>query len=135
MNLGEVKYDFSGVISVPGEDLPYVAGYRFSSAGPSAAVVGFLPVGEHVEFNGKAGVYFADTRQTIRLYDVTLGENVGHDRSDASQTELFAGIGATWNVNQSFALRVEYQRFFDVGDDTKTYEEDFDVISVGVLFK
>ncbi len=58
-----------------------------------------------------------------------------HDRSDASQTELFAGIGAAWNVNQSFAVRAEYQRFFDVGDDKKNYEQDIDVISVGVLFK
>jgi OOP family OmpA-OmpF porin len=135
VNLGEVKYDFSGVISTPSEDLPYVMGYRFSSAGPSAAVVGFVPVGEYFEFNGKAGVFFADTRQTIHLYDVLLGENAGHDRSDASQTELFAGIGATWNANQNFALRVEYQRFFDVGDDQKNYEQDIDVFSVGVLFK
>jgi len=135
VNLGEVKYDFSGVLSAPGGDVPYISGYRFSSAGPSAAVVGFVPVGESVEINGKAGLYFADTRQTIRLYDVLAGENAGHDRSDASQTELFAGIGATWNASQNFALRVEYQRFFDVGDDEKNYEQDIDVISLGVLFK
>jgi hypothetical protein len=32
-------------------------------------------------------------------------------------------------------VRVEYQRFFDVGDDEKNYEQDIDVFSVGVLFK
>src|SRR5690606_24482217 len=88
-----------------------------------------------VEINGKAGIYFADTRQTIRVYDVLAGENGGHDRSDASQSELFAGIGATWNAGQNFALRVEYQRFFDVGDDEKNYEQDIDVISRGGLLK
>lgn len=134
VNLGEVKYDFASALTVDG-DLPYIAGYRLSSAGPSAAVVGFLPAGEHFEFNGKAGIYYADTRQTIRIFDVTAGENAGHNRSDASQTELFAGIGATWNAGENFALRVEYQRYFDVGDDEKTYEQDIDVISVGVLFK
>jgi OmpA-OmpF porin, OOP family len=135
VNLGEAKYDFSGVIGTPSGDASYIGGYRFSSAGPSAAVVGFMPVGEHVEFNARAGVFYGDTRQTIRFYDVALGENVGHDRSDASQTELFAGIGATWNISQSLAVRAEYQRFFDVGDDEKNYEQDIDVISVGVLFK
>jgi OmpA-OmpF porin, OOP family len=135
VNLGEVKYDQSGVLSTPTEDLPYVIGYRFSSAGPSAAAVGFVPVGEHIDLNAKAGIYFADTRETIRLYDVLFGENAVHSRSDASQSELFAGIGATWNATADFALRVEYQRFFDVGDDEKTYEQDIDVISVGVLFK
>jgi OOP family OmpA-OmpF porin len=135
VNLGEVKYDFNGIFSSPDGDLPYIMGYRFSSAGPSAAVVGFVPAGERFEFNGKAGIYVADTRETIHLYDVEFGENALHSRSDASQTELFAGIGGTWNVNQSFALRVEYQRFFDVGDDKKTFEQDIDVFSVGVLFR
>lgn len=135
VDLGEVKYDYSGVLSAPDGDLPYVIGYRFGSAGPSAAAVGFLPAGEHFEFNAKVGLFVADTRETVRLYDVLFGENAGHIRSDASQTELFAGIGATWNASENFALRVEYQRYFDVGDDEKTYEQDIDVLSVGVLFK
>lgn len=135
VNLGEVKYDLSGELATPQGNLPYVVGYRFSSAGPSAAAVGYLPAGEHFEFNAKAGIFVADTRETVHLYDVLFEENAGHVRSDASQTELFAGIGATWNATRNFAVRVEYQRYFDVGDDEKTYEQDIDVLSVGVLFK
>ncbi|GFE79547.1 hypothetical protein GCM10011487_15470 [Steroidobacter agaridevorans] len=141
VHLGEVKYDFNGVVNStfdPGaisEDFDYTMGYRFTSAGPTGAVVGFVPLGRRFELSGKAGIFFADTRETIRLYDVEFAENFAHGRSDASQTELFAGIGATWSATERLAIRVEYQKFFDVGDDSKTYEQDIDVINVGVLFK
>lgn len=140
VHLGEAKYDFDGVINstlTPGgsEDFDYTMGYRFASAGPTAAVVGFLPLGQHFELNAKAGILLADTRQTVRLYDVEFKENFFHDRVDSSQTEIFAGIGATWNATEDVAIRLEYQKFFDVGDNEKTYEQDIDVINVGVLFK
>jgi OOP family OmpA-OmpF porin len=139
VNLGEVKYDFDGVLNsnllTVNENIDYAMGYRFSSAGPTASVVAFVPVGQHFEFNGKAGIFLADTRQTIRITDVEFKENFYHERIDASQTELFAGIGATWNATPNLAIRVEYQKFFDVGDDDKAYEQDIDVINVGVLFK
>ena len=147
VHLGEVKYDFDGDLnytfdpSAPGlptetELIDYTMGYRFSSTGPTAAVVGFLPAGKHFEFTGKAGIYLADTRETVRLYDVEFEENFFHDRTDASQTEIFAGIGATWNATENLAVRLEYQRFFNIGDDSKTaVEENVDVISLGVMFR
>jgi opacity protein-like surface antigen len=141
VNLGEVKYDFDGVLNStltpPGtsENFDYTMSYRFDSAGPTAAVVGFLPLGQHFELNAKAGIFLADTRQTIRLNDVEVKENFYHERIDASQTEIFLGIGGTWNATENLALRVEYQKFLDVGDDTKAYEQDFDVINIGVLFR
>jgi len=141
VHLGEVKYDFDGDITqtlTPGlsETFDYTMGYRFASAGPTAAVVGFLPAGQYFEFNAKAGIFLADTRETVRLYDVEFDDNFYHTRDDSSQTELFAGIGATWNATEDLAIRVEYQKFFDVGDDDKqALETDVDVISVGVLFK
>ncbi|MBL8266227.1 outer membrane beta-barrel protein [Steroidobacter sp.] len=147
VNLGEVKYDFGGNYDYQFNSFdtttrpnfssvsPYAVGYRFSSAGPTAAVVGFLPVGRYFEFNAKAGIYLADTRQTVRVTDVELKDNFYHERVDASQTEIFAGVGATWNATENFAVRVEYQRFMDVGDNAKTYEQNIDVINVGILFK
>jgi OmpA-OmpF porin, OOP family len=141
VHLGEVKYDFDGTITAtfaPGgsEDFDYTMGYRFASAGPTAAVVGFLPAGKYFEFNAKAGIFLADTRETVRLYDVDFGDNFFHTRVDSSQTEIFAGIGATWNATENLAIRLEFQRFFDVGDDDKqALETDVDVINLGVVFR
>lgn len=146
VKLGEVKYDFDGVynfnfvpndplLPVQNDDIDYIGAYRFTSAGPTAAVVGLMPLGQYFEVHAKAGIFLADTRQTVRLHNVSRGENIYHQRKDASQTELFAGVGATWNATESLAVRVEYQKFLDVGDDSKTYEQDIDVINIGVLFK
>lgn len=139
VRLGEVQYDFDGSIdytdSIGTENFDISGAYRFASAGPTAAAVGFLPLNKYIEFHGKAGIYLADSRQTVRLTDVESKQNFYHERVDSSQTELFAGIGATWNATESLAVRLEYQRFFNVGDDEKTVEENIDVISLGVLFK
>lgn len=142
VKLGEVQYDFDGSADAAfasGDSgiLDYTFGYRFASAGPTASVVGFLPLGQYFELNGKAGIYLADTRETVRLYGIPFEENIYHTRVDSSQTELFAGIGATWNATENLAIRVEYQKFFDVGDDDRkqALEADIDVISVGILFK
>jgi hypothetical protein len=73
---------------------------------------------------------------TNRLRDVEFNTgNIVHQRVDASETELFAGIGGAWNINENFVLRVEYQKFLDVGDEEKTGESDIDVFNVSVLFK
>jgi len=46
-----------------------------------------------------------------------------------------AGIGAAWNINDGYALRVEVQRYFDVGDEDQTGENDVDMLTFGVVFR
>jgi OOP family OmpA-OmpF porin len=102
--------------------------------------LGMLPLGPHFDLHLRGGIYYADTRVTSRLRYIDAVDqsdvfNLLHRRTDASQTELFAGLGAAWNINDSFTLRVEYQKFFDVGDDEKNGESDIDVINLAILFK
>lgn len=113
---------------------------QLTSSGVTASVLGMFALGQHFDLHVRGGVYYADTRVTDRLRYVDAVDqsdvfNLLHRRVDASQTELYAGVGAAWNINESFALRVEYQKFFDVGDDEKAGESDVDVINVTVLFK
>ena len=113
---------------------------QLTSSGITASVLGMLPASQHFDLHVRAGIYYADTRVTNRLRYFDAADqsdifNLLHRREDASQTELLSGIGAAWNINESFALRVEYQKFFDVGDDEKAGESDVDVINVAVLFK
>jgi opacity protein-like surface antigen len=108
----------------------------FTSTGPTISALGMFPLGQRFDLHVRGGIYLADTRLTNRIRDVEADfGNVAHDRTDASETELFAGIGGAWNVNENFTLRAEYQKFLDVGDDRKTGESDIDVFNVSVLFK
>ena len=155
VDLGEYLYTLSGAISgglgVPcGCDPPAVVtipldgGFerstQLTSAGITASVLGMLPLGQHFDLHIRGGIYYADTRVTNRLRYIDAVDQEGvfnllHRRVDASQTELFGGLGAAWNINENFALRVEYQKYFDVGDDKKAGESDVDVLNLTVLFK
>lgn len=109
---------------------------QFTSAGPTLSALGMLPIGQVLDLHVRAGIYLADTRVTNRIRDIEFSTgNIGHRRVDASQTEIFGGIGGAWNINESFTLRVEYQKYLDVGDDEKTGESDIDVFNLSVLFR
>ena len=109
---------------------------QFTSSGPTISALGMMPIGQHIDLHVRGGIYLADTRVTNRLRDVEFNSgNVYHQRVDASQTEVFGGIGGAWNINENFVLRVEYQKYLDVGDDEKTGESDIDVFNLSVLFK
>lgn len=109
---------------------------QFTSAGPTISALGLLPLGQYIDLHVRAGIYLADTRVTNRIRDVEFNTgNISHKRIDASQTEIFGGIGGAWNINENFTLRVEYQKYLDVGDDKKTGESDIDVFNLSVLFK
>jgi hypothetical protein len=108
----------------------------FTSAGPTISALGMLPLGERFDLHVRGGIYLADTRLSNRIRDVeTDFNNVMHDRTDASETELYAGLGGAWNINENCVLRAEYQKYFDVGDEKKTGESDIDVFNISVLFK
>jgi opacity protein-like surface antigen len=108
----------------------------FTSAGPTISALGMFPIGQYIDLHVRAGIYLADTRLTNRIRDVQgdIG-NIMHDRSDASETELYYGLGGAWNINENFVLRAEYQMFMDVGDESKTGESDIDMFNVSVLFR
>lgn len=142
--LGEATYRLPALIEVTvadsaGTSTSDFVGERavqFTSAGPTISALGMLPLGERFELHLRGGIYLADTRVTNRIRDIQFNNgNIYHVRTDASQTELYAGVGGAWNINQNFVLRAEYQRFLDVGDEEKTGESDIDVFNLSVLFK
>jgi OOP family OmpA-OmpF porin len=144
-NLGEASYRLPIDVQVTFTDIgtgvsgsevfPAERATVFTSAGPTISAIGMFPIGQRFDLQARAGIYLADTRVTNRIRDVEFAENVSHRRVDASQTELLAGIGGIWNINENFSLRAEYQKYFDVGDDEKTGESDIDVLTLSVLFK
>jgi len=134
VDLGEALYEAIMTVDDGTEIFPVEASVRFKSSGPTAAVLGILPVGERFDAHAKAGVYIADTRLRSRLRDVEFAENVVHDETKAGETEFFFGVGGAWNISDSYSLRVEYQRYLDLGDDD-TGEGDADIVGVSVLFR
>ena len=101
---------------------------EMSSVGVEALGVGLMPLGDQFFLYGKAGIYRATTE--ARVNTITL---VGtFDESNAGFT---AGFGARFDFARNFGVRLEWQRYFDVGSNDLFGETDVDVLSVGVQLR
>jgi OOP family OmpA-OmpF porin len=127
VNFGQADY----VASITGTS--EVVSRRFKSSGTTLSALGFFPLSSF-DLHARAGIIHADTRVRDRDEDTFTGEFISIE-AKSSSTDLLAGVGAAWNIGQNFALRVEYTKYFDVGDEDQTGERDVDVVSFGVLFR
>jgi len=89
--------------------------------GFGVSAVGTLPVLEEVEFFGKLGLFLAHI--AISGAGVFL---------DGDSVEVTYGLGAKLNLTKPVHIRLEWDRFPNVGNPNKTGEEDIDFLSAGV---
>lgn len=109
--------------SGPGGNLNYEAN-AFELVG-----LGAFPLGNGFSIYGKAGLYRGETKvtgSTVLTGPVDIKE---------TNTDLTYGIGAQYNVNRQLGIRLEWQRYTDVGDDATIDESDIDVMSLGLVFR
>ncbi len=132
LNLGEARY----TANVAGTDgvfnYAYVPSARLTSSGPTAALLGIFPFSAF-EVYGKAGVFFSKTKIRDKIESAT--EDTVSAEVKADSQDMFYGVGATWNFSENYSVRLEYQKYLNVGDNDHTGEGDVDFISVGVLFR
>src|SRR6266850_1659334 len=96
----------------------------FGAKGVELTGVGFLPLGQQFSLYGKLGLFHwdADFKDGTGL--------VGSAR--ASGTDRTYGFGASMGVARNAALRLEWQRYQDVGDKNSTGSGDITVIGFGL---
>jgi OmpA-OmpF porin, OOP family len=96
---------------------------EFETTAFDVTAMGILPIGAQFSVHGKIGLYMASTE----------GKATGF----ASETErnggLTFGAGAGLDFSRNFGVRVEWQRYQDVGGDFG--ESDIDLTSIGVLWR
>jgi OOP family OmpA-OmpF porin len=100
-----------------------VAGFSAKAWGLSAQAVGTLPIGDQFGLFGKLGLAYskADLSGTV------AGIPISTDDDDFGLT---FGFGAKFNFTRNWGMRVEWERFQDVGG----FDDDVDLISVGVVY-
>ena len=95
------------------------------------SAVGILPLNDFSLF-GRAGLSFWSLD-----FDFTAsgpGGTISPSESDSGVAPLLA-IGAAYNFTPRFALRAEYERHFNVGDDDTTGQSDIDLFTVGLQYR
>jgi OmpA-OmpF porin, OOP family len=99
-------------------------------SGNTAAAVVYLPMGDNFELFAKAGnLWWRDEVEVLDTFHDTLSGN-----------EIFYGLGANFNFNETLALRLEMERYKvdlrkdEIGVNFKdTF--DVDVASVALLYR
>jgi OOP family OmpA-OmpF porin len=111
-NLGEVNLSFLGLTET------------IEATAWEVVAVGSLPVADRFSLYGKAGFYSADVEDRT---------NFGFS-ADESNTGLTFAIGARYDVQANAGIRVEWQKYSDVGGG-EVGETDVDVLSLGVVVR
>jgi OmpA-OmpF porin, OOP family len=91
-----------------------------------ATLVGTVPVGQRLALYAKAGIFHWDAD-----YQVPPGFA---GSADANDSDFTYGVGVRYNFTPSFALRLEWQHYNDVGDPATTGRFKADTFGIGALF-
>ena len=95
--------------------------------------VGILPLGERFSLFGTAGLFANEVKTTLSSSGgVVL---VGQRSASNSDVNLKLGVGAGFDFTPKFGMRVELERFFELGDDSVGGKSDVDLLSIGIVFR
>lgn len=84
-----------------------------------------IPVGQDFSFFAKGGVF---------RWDIDV-KSPGFATTSAHGADQTYGFGMHYNFGKSLALRLEWQKYLDIGDINTTGRSDFEVTSVGLVLK
>ncbi len=115
---------------------------KFEPKGWNIAGVGTLPISENFSLLGKLGAFSWSLDYKCTAVSGTLSCLAPSNRS-AYGTDLSFGVGLSYAITKQWNLRMEYERFKDVGDQNatrgidngKTGQSDIDLLSIGVEYK
>ena len=104
-----------------------------SANGFTAAVVTTAPGLEKVGLFGKFGIFYTN----VEYEGTDFGAPLSFDEND---TELYVGLAARYPLGDSLGLSVEWERFFEVGEQNATQrsldtESNNDVFSASLLLR
>jgi OOP family OmpA-OmpF porin len=101
---------------------------KFEASAFYVAAVGSIPLGP-VSLFGKAGLahWFVDYTD--------YWDGWGTWTDSATGINPMFGFGVKIDAGNAFALRGEFERFLDVGDEYYTGQSDVDVLSISAIFK
>lgn len=112
--------------------LPTSVRYTFSAGGPVISAIGILPLGEKFELFARLGYMFTSAEREFGAR--VDGENAGTGSLRGDSQNAIYGVGFTFNINQVYAIRGEFQDLNSVGNG-QTGEEDLTVVGLGFIVR
>jgi OmpA-OmpF porin, OOP family len=135
LDLGASKLSVSGIATIPPlPATPVTVSGKISATGFSVDMILSAPITEAFSLSARAGL-FAWTLKTSLTATASNGVSTASaSQSDSTSGNSFDfGVGARYDFNRNVGVRVEFQRFASVGDDT-TGKSDIDLISASLIY-
>lgn len=121
IDLGELtanaNSDGTGFLFAPGP-----VNFKVAVDGLFFDVKGLLPLNEQFSLYGKLGLLKWSE-------EGTLSDSTGSLSGDDDGTDIFFGVGASFNINHNISINADYSRY-KVDED----EDNVDVLSVGIQY-
>ena len=96
-------------------------------------MIGILPVSNDFEFYARVGLLFASVEREFTSQVSGVSGVTGSAKGD-SQNPVY-GLGASWNINQVYSIRAEYQKLSNIGQSSRTGTEDLNVMNLGFMMR
>lgn len=137
IDLGRLSYNASIDNGNPRLQLYGPVSAELQAYGFNVEAVGILPVGAGFSLFAKAGAIIAhtETDTEVRLTAASLGVVGATETADGHKTETSlkpaAGLGLSFDLNETLSARIEYERFFGLKTDAD--DVDVDLASIGLV--
>ena len=138
VDFGDFSVDTNGTATVSGFPTTFATSFDTDISGLGLAALAIWPaVGEQLSFFGKVGAFRWDADSDLRVPFAVGGlPGLFSDSDDDDGIELMFGLGAEYYFLDKFALRVEWERFNDLGDEsTVRFEDDVDLFSGSLQYR
>lgn len=129
VDLGSVTYRATATVTDGDVVLTPDVELESSADGPVISALGILPIGERFSLFGRVGLSLLNAEGTAR---VTLEGDTQQDTQTSQKTDPMVGIGAELSLSRHFAVRLAWDRYFDIGTADVTGDVDADVYTLGV---
>lgn len=131
VDLGDLSYVASGTFTDGVSDLASEFDLSQTASGPVFSVLGILPIGERFSVFGRVGLALMNVEADLR---VTIDGEAATDSVSTQRSNGVYGIGGEFSFNERFAVRLEWDRYADVGSEDLTGDVDIDFISLGLRY-
>jgi OOP family OmpA-OmpF porin len=115
--------------------------FNYDASAATVAIAGSLPLGGGFAVQGRAGVAFTAARLALasRSGSVTVNStqcmNSFFDDCVSTSTNLMWGIGAQYDVNPRWGMRLDYDNYGKIGDEFETGRAKADAWSANVVYR
>jgi OOP family OmpA-OmpF porin len=120
----------TGTVTSPPASLAFSLDSDLKITGFGAAALIGLPVSDQWGLFAKPGMFYWDAKRTT----ITTAGSSLSDSTDKKGTSPTLGLGASYKFTERLSARLEWERFFDVGDKNTTGKSDVNLYTVSVQF-